>query len=292
MNIEASGMRAIRTLYPTRGLMITEALDLAIYYAKNAKENLRLIATTLQASTRTLALIKETFGLQSVEAVHIEKIQTVVDKVFNALITPSLTTSNSSRFVVGTSRLIPPQGTLAVMAFTVIPDAAQLIYLTQEFFKPTLEYNNLLIKPFYVKVHARAVTLIHELSHHVCATEDIAYVDASHPFFDLLKTDTQISRIIKEVLKQRQNTSLSLLTPVTELFQIVKNVDPQEGLFLHILSITGGQTLDDARRVFRTNPLKRMDTILSNADSVALLISQLGRQLDRSSSAGGGSTPP
>lgn len=292
MNIEASGMRAIRTLYPKRGLMITEALDLATYYAKNAQENLRLIPTTLQASARTLALIKETFGLQTVEAEHIEKIQSVVDKVFSALITPSLTTPNSTRFVVGSSRLIPPPGTMAVMAFTVIPDAGQFIYLTQEFFKPTLEYNNRLIKPFYVKVHARAVTLIHELTHHVCATEDIAYLDASHPFFDLLNIDSPISRLIKSGLEQRQSTRLSLLTPITELFQVVKNVDPQDGLLQHILTVTGGRVLDDARRIFLTDPIKRMDTILSNADSVALLISRLGRQLDHPSSTGVGSTPP
>lgn len=286
MNIEASGMEAIRTLYPKRGLMITEALAMATYYTKNAQENLRLVAATLQASTPTLAVIKETFDLQVVEMKHIEKIQSVVDKVFNALTAPSLNTLNSERFVVGVSRGTPPPGNTAVMAFVVVPDADQVIYLTQEFFKPTLEYKPFLTKPFYVNVHARAIALIHELSHHVCATEDIARLDASHPFLDLIRNDTPDNRAFKARLKQRQTERLCLFTPFTELFQIVKNVDPQDSLLQHILSVTGGDALDDARRIFRSDPLKRMDTILSNADSVALLISRLGRQLDLSPSAG------
>lgn len=40
----------------------------------------------------------------------------------------------------------------------------------------------------------------------------------------------------------------------------------------------GTQTLVDARRVFRTDPLKRIMTVLNNADSVAYLIAQLGRR--------------
>jgi hypothetical protein len=48
----------------------------------------------------------------------------------------------------------------------------------------------------------------------------------------------------------------------------------------HILNLTGGVDLADARRIFYADPLKRIDTLLGNADSVACLITQLGRQLD------------
>jgi len=48
------------------------------------------------------------------------------------------------------------------------------------------------------------------------------------------------------------------------------------------MKITGTNTLDDARTAFldRVKPHLRIDTILSNADSVAMLICEMGRQLD------------
>jgi hypothetical protein len=48
----------------------------------------------------------------------------------------------------------------------------------------------------------------------------------------------------------------------------------------HILNLTGGTDLASARRIFYANPLKRIDTLLGNADSIAYLITRLGRQLD------------
>jgi len=49
-----------------------------------------------------------------------------------------------------------------------------------------------------------------------------------------------------------------------------------------ITKITGTKTLNEARIAFldRVNPHRRIDTILSNADSVAMLICEMGRQLD------------
>jgi hypothetical protein len=49
-----------------------------------------------------------------------------------------------------------------------------------------------------------------------------------------------------------------------------------------ILKITGCKKMADARSAFR-NPVNadlRIDTILRNADSIAYLICQMGRQLD------------
>lgn len=285
MNIQASGMQAIRTLYPKRSAMITEALALATYYAKNAKENLRLITSLPQPTTRCVTVIKEFFGLTTITSEQLRIIRYVVDKVLDALSAPTLTAADSIQFVVGSSRLKAPTGTDLVMAFTVIPDTNKIIYLTQEFFKPQLEYADLLVQPFYVNVHARATTLIHELTHHALATEDIAYLDASHPFPDLLKSNTTANE--RAALERRQRASLSLTTPFDELFQVLDlktwtTIDPKEELLQHVLTITGSHTLDNARRVFQSDPLKRIKVVLSNADSVALLITQLGRQRDPS----------
>lgn len=288
MNIVASGMREIRALYTQESLMITEALALATFYATNAQENLRLLAHTPLAAPELAKQIKTFFGLQTLEVEHLEKIQEIVDKVCSALMEPSLASPDSTRFVIGYSRMPAQTGAYKVLAFTVVPDPLQLLYLTEAFFNPGLKYSHLLIKPFYVNVHARATTLIHEITHHVCATLDLAYVQSTHPFHDLIDPQTATGSHTKAALENRQLSRLSLNTPTQELFQVVDiatglKTDPATGtstqpVLDRLLTVTGTQTLGDARRVFRTDPLKRILTVLNNADSVAYLVAQLGRR--------------
>ena len=288
MNILAIGMRDIRALYAQESLMITEALAMATFYAKNAQENLRLLIQTPLAVPELVNQIKMFFGLQTLEVQHLEKIREVVDKVCNALLEPSLTSPNSTRFVIGRSRMPALTGAYKVLAFTIVPDPLQLLYLTEAFFNPGLKYSHLLIKPFYVNVHARATTLIHEISHHECATLDLAYVHSTHPFHDLIDPQTPDGNSTKTVLENRQVSRLSLNTPTRELFQVVDiatgvKTDPTQGtstapVLNRLLAATGTQTLSDARRVFRTDALKRVITVLNNADSVAYLITLVGRR--------------
>ncbi|WP_300627059.1 DUF6543 domain-containing protein [Pseudomonas sp.] len=288
MNILASGMREIRALYAQESLMITEALALATFYTRNAQENLRLLARSPLGAPEVVSRIKVFFGLHKLEIEHLNKMQEVVDKVCSALMDPSLSSPNSTRFVIGRSRVPTLAGTYKVMAFTIIPDPHQLLYLTEAFFSPGLQYTQLLIKPFYVNVHARATTLIHELTHHVCATLDLAYVLSTHPFADLIDPRTPKGNNTRTALENRHLLKLSLNTPVRELFQVVDiatglKTDPAMGtstepLLTRLLTVTGAQTLNDARQVFRTDPLKRVLTVLNNADSVAYLITQLGRR--------------
>lgn len=288
MNILAIGMRDIRALYAQESLMITEALALATFYARNAQENVRLLVQTPLAAPELVKQIKAFFGLQTLETVHLEKIQEVVDKVCSALMEPSLTSPDSTRFVIGRSRMPALTGAYKVMAFTIVPDPLQLVYLTEAFFNPGLKYSHLLIKPFYVNVHARATTLIHEITHHVVETLDLAYVHSTHPFHDLIDPRTPDGNSTKTVLENRQLSRLSHTTPVQELFQVVDiatglKTDPAQGtstspILNRLLATTGTRTLSDARRVFRTDPLKRIITVLNNADSVAYLIVQLGRR--------------
>ncbi|MVZ56353.1 hypothetical protein GP891_24255, partial [Escherichia coli] len=117
---------------------------------------------------------------------------------------PSLTSPDSTRFVIGRSRMPALTGAYKVMAFTIVPDPLQLVYLTEAFFSPGLKYSHLLIKPFYVNVHARATTLIHEISHHVGETLDLAYVHSTHPFHDLIDPQTPDGNSTKTVLENRQ----------------------------------------------------------------------------------------
>ncbi|MCK3862771.1 DUF6543 domain-containing protein [Pseudomonas sp. B329] len=291
MNVLASGMREIRALYARESWLIIDALALATFYAKNAQENLRLITQTPLAAPELVKQIKTFFGLQTLEVEHLEKIQEIVDTVCTALMEPSLTSSDSTRFVIGRSRLPAPQGGHTLMAFTIVPDPLQLVYLTETFFNPGLKYSHLLTKPFYVSAHARATTLIHEVTHHVCATLDLAYVHSGHPFDDLIDPQTPEGSNTKAALEKRHISRLSLNTPTHELFQVVDvatglKSDPTQGtstqhVLDRLLSVTGTQTLVDARRVFRTDPLKRILTVLNNADSVAYLIAQLGRRKEK-----------
>lgn len=290
MNIEAIGMRAIQIFYPERHLMISEALALATRYAQNAVANLLLLTRTPQIATRSLALIKAFFGLQTLEPRQLRTLQSTVSTILNALLEPSLTSPRSERFVVGTPRITPPSGTQAIMAFTIVPDRHQLLYLTNSFFLRDFGYADHLTQAFDAGAHARAVVLTHEISHHVKRTENLAYVDAAHPFHDLIDVTTQAGAGLKTMLLNRQNGTFSLTTPVQKLFQVFdpvtgRNVDPadgarSEGVLQRILTLTGGQTLDDARRIFQTAPTKRVNCMLSNADTLALFISKLGRWLD------------
>ena len=48
---------------------------------------------------------------------------------------------------------------------------------------------------------------------------------------------------------------------------------------MQVLRLTGDKTLSDARMRFKRDPLIRFAVQLGNADSVTLLITQMGRQL-------------
>ncbi|WP_073525679.1 DUF6543 domain-containing protein [Pseudomonas fluorescens] len=296
MNIQAIGMRAIQTLYPERHLMINEALTLATRYAQNAQANLLLLGATKQAATRSAALIKAFFGLQTLEPEQLKSIQFSVDTILDALLKPSLNSASSERFVVGSSHTVFGAGIKELMAFTVVPDPKQLLYLNKRFFQRDTEYDGNLNKVFDTGAHARAVTLIHEISHHVYDTENFAYVDASHPFPDLIDNTTFKGSELWAQLLSNQKTKLSLTTPLSQLFRVFDGVtgqdtDPMigtntEAILYRLQALTGGLTLDDARRIFQTTPTKRVACMLKNADSLALLISQLGRELDSLERAG------
>ncbi len=132
--------------------------------------------------------------------------------------------------------------------------------------------------------------MIHELSHLVATTADAAYLDSVMPFSDLIETLTQAGRELAAYQKNRQTTGYSRRTPVSQLFKYVDvagnvwrdfgSTPETEYIRDQILRTTGGVDLSNARGIFMTNLGKRVDTILDNADSVAFLISNLGRQLD------------
>jgi hypothetical protein len=284
MNVDANGMPAIRRRYPQKAREIQEALDLATTYTWNSFRNLQLLKTSGSTDTPVHRLVKDFIDVSQVLPKHIEMLEKVVGEIFTALLDPTLRKEDSRRFALG--RVITdPDGTFA---FTVPRDAKRKIYLAERFFAPQFD----LYKPhltdtaFPISAHARASTLVHELSHIACETEDIAYLDASRPFVDLIGSASATASDMKNELSKLQDTALSTKTPYTELFM---TYDPDTGeradmdatapAALRVLSETGAENLSGARTVFKKNALTRLAVQLANADSVAWLICHLGRQL-------------
>lgn len=289
MNVDANGMHRIRQLFPKKARQIDTALDLATTYAWNAFRNLELLKSTDGTVTPVHQLIMDFIDVPSVSAAQVEQLEKVVGDIFAALLDPTLRKPKSNRFVLG--RLI--EGAENTFGFTVPTDVKQKIYLAEKFFTPGFDHyrEHLSDTAFPVSTHARAATLIHELAHTACNASDISYVDAGRPFPDLIGTATPTANFLKKALSELQSTALSLKTPLTRLFK-VQNPDTAEWEDLgstsgedtdrakeHILALTGAENLSGARHTFRKDPMARLSVQLANADSVAWLISHLGRQL-------------
>jgi hypothetical protein len=227
-----------------------------------------------------------------VQSAHVEQLEKVLGDMFAALLDPSLRKPKTNRLVIG--RLV--SGAATTFAFTVPTDAKRKIYLAEKFFDTGFDFyrKHLSDSAFPVNTHARAATLIHELSHIVCKTEDIAYLDSSRPFSHLIGTTSATASNLKDALTTLQDTALSIKTPLTQLFM---TEDPDTGVWAdsgstsyentdrvkkHVLTLTGGENLSGARTIFKRDPLVRLKVQLGNADSVTWLITHLGRQLHTS----------
>lgn len=288
LNIEAQGMEEIRARHPEKALMLIEAIDLARHYAFNSLHNLVQLRNDVPG-TRLDTFLKSFFDVQRIDADMLHKLKLSIVPICNALVDPTEDLLNTRRFVVGSNRQ-PDSG---VIAFVLDGDLLKKVHFTEKFFNQELEwYNTGLTEPFNVEGHARAATLIHEFSHQFSKTIDIASLEARRPFADLIATVTGNGASRKQLQTRFQREALSLSTPREELFsrwsherQEWLDIDMIEGMNhvrKEILKTTRTTNLDDARTAFLnpSNPTPRIDTILRNADSIAFLICEMGRQLD------------
>lgn len=288
INVEARGMDAIRRLYPLEAQMIVQALDLARLYAFNSLHNLAQLKTS-SAGTRLEAFFKDFFGVSTVDTTLLKKLHDTLVPLCEALVDPTLDRLDHNRFVVGWNRY-PSEG---LIAFVLDKDQQNKVHFTERFFSQGLsEYAGALTQPFDVVAHAQAATLIHEFSHLFSRTIDIAYLEARRPFSDLISTITAQHSRLKQTQEQFQREALSIHTPLEELFsywnqelnewQDFDEIPEAKHLSDEIKRLTGAEDMDQARRAFhdRVSPHRRIDTILRNADSVARLVCEMGRQLD------------
>ncbi|WLI43577.1 hypothetical protein PSH84_18535 [Pseudomonas beijingensis] len=289
LNIEARGMAEIRRKYPHRANAIVQALETARFYSFNALYNLHQLKQQVLPGSRLDRYLKLFFGVSSVDARLISKIETAISPICQALADPSWELQNADRIVIGNLKYLEDRAT----AFVLEPAAVGRIYLTQFFFDMGLDwYKSVVPDTFNVDAHAQGATFIHEISHQLFNTFDIAYLDSVLPFLDLISTATYLGQIQYDKQKDLQLNGLSLTTPKPKLFtqwDSADNTDKKVELLplykettQEILKITGAKTMDHARDAFLDPilPDKRIDVILRNADSITLLICELGRQLD------------
>lgn len=281
--VEAEGIQQIRQRYHPRAVMICDARQQAIRYLEDCLFNLSPVAGRTGLHPRSEQLIADFFGVQTVTPALRRAIKKTVTDLYIGFTDPSLSGFNSKRYVVGTNK----PGQESTKAFVADADPKRRIFLTDRFFETPpfrLVLGAVTHSGFNVGNHSRAASLIHELSHQINGTHDIAYLEASAPFLDLLAEPIAPDDTLKPFLWHLQTRTLSHLAAPSDLFvRMDKRLWPDPSDWDErgeqaVLRITGQDTLDQARQVFLANAAIRSRVILSNADSVALLVCSLGRR--------------
>ncbi|MDI2145257.1 MULTISPECIES: dermonecrotic toxin domain-containing protein [unclassified Pseudomonas] len=287
INIEAQGMNDIRRKYPERARVLVHAIDLARFYAFNCLHNLALINGGA-ARGRVHLFLEDFFDVSSITADILKKIGKTIIPLCNALVDADDDLMHTDRFVVGANRFYGD-----VIAFVLNGDNERKVHFTEHFFDQKLSgFESCMSRPFDINGHAQASTIIHEFAHQFSKALDIATVRAREPFSDLVSIDTPQGALLHDELESDQRKALSLQTPYAQLFStwsatkgrwLSFELDPERALVSdEIMKATGTGNLHEARNAFRDriSPETRIDVILLNADSIARLICEIGRQLD------------
>ena len=282
MIIEATGMPRIRRLYRDRARRIVQAHALAKRYIESALDNLSTQLQPTSLDPRVTSIIGEFFGTTTPDQALLAQTESTIKTLFTAITEPSLSPFSSPRFVVGANR----PGHELINAFIVPQDPQRRVFLTEQFFNAS-RYSltaQATSQGFGTNVHYRAAILIHELSHQALDTYDIAYLESMAPYPDLLQGNTASDLKMKSHVERLHQYRLSPRSVRDQLFQIYeggqwRDITPQDDRgYDAILSISGRQTLDEARDVFLSDSAIRAGIMLRNADSVTLLALRLGRQ--------------
>ncbi|MBF6034741.1 hypothetical protein H8F23_15945 [Pseudomonas sp. P155] len=286
MYIQAKGMAQINRRSPARAFVIQQAVSRARNYALNCLHNFVIHRDNL-GGTRMETVLRHFFEVSQVTPMLLRKIEKVVIPLCRELTDPKDDLLYTERFFAGLNARYGDD----TVAFVFKEDRRKVVHFTELFFNPGLDAYTAFLPPrFNVDSHARAVTLIHELSHLVCDSEDFVSVEAMAPYPHLIDTSNADGQILKADIDRLRN-SLSRSTPPSQLFAeksksgVWVDIDqfPERANdYKKILSLTKTKNLAEARRAFRSavSDEARIEVILANADSIALLISEMGRELD------------
>lgn len=282
MVVQASGMPEIRRLFRDKARRIGEAQLKSKQYLETSLDNLNVHNRGATLVPEVNQILVDFFGVPAVDDRLIGEVERIVKGIYDGIMEGSLSTVSSSRYVVGLNRA----GQERTSAFVFKDDPKRRVFLTDGFFDvlPFSLNDQARIEGFEMPPHFRAATLIHELSHLIFDTHDIAYLETSAPYPDLLADDTPDKIQLKDDLAYLHTRGMSHLTDKESLFLRLENGlwrdmvrDDGDG-FKAILRVTETRNLDAARDVFLTDPVKRSQVLLDNADSVTLLILLLGRR--------------
>ncbi|WP_062390825.1 dermonecrotic toxin domain-containing protein [Pseudomonas abietaniphila] len=282
MVVQASGMPEIRMLYRDKARRIGEAHLKSKRYLETCLDNLHVHKRGEPLDPRVNQILADFFGTATPDQSLLDEVESMIKRLYDEIMSASLSPFSSARYVVGLNR----EGQERTSGFVIKDDPKKRIFLTDGFFQvlPFSLNEQARIEGFELGAHFRSATLIHELSHLVADTYDIAYLETSAPYPDLLAEDNADNIKLKEDLSYLHSRGLSHLTEKDDLFLRLDDDhwrdmvrDDGDG-FKAILRITGTRKLNAARDVFLADTLKRRKVLLSNADSVTLLILLLGRK--------------
>lgn len=288
LNIEASGMDDIRSKNPEKARMLVQAIDMARFYAFNSLHNLAQLRKALPG-TRLDGFLRRFFDVPQIDDGMLTKVKDAIVPLCTALVDPTEDLMNTDRFIVGSNKYRSAN----LIAFVLDDDEQRKVHFTEKFFAQQLDwYKSSLTEPFNVDAHAQASTLIHEFAHQISNAVDIASLEARRPFSDLIEMITGRGVAMRSSQQTFQREALSLATSRQELFSRWSDsqqswigfdqLPDMSNVTRQILDATQSPTLDAARNAFldQHTPHARIDTILRNADSIAFLICEMGRQLD------------
>lgn len=283
-------MPQIRSLFPAKAAAIEAAHQRAIEYLIEAKKVLKRLHNPGRQYEQHRQWLEDFFGSPGIMPSQVKKIETAINSILGRLLKPSMNPLNSERYVL--LRHVPTNQ--SELAFVLINDTRKYIYIYEGFFQTLLDPFNTGIMlglkpthpPFDFNLHFRATTLIHEVSHQTAKTVDIAYLNSGSPYVELLKNSAAPFHNILDQLSSLQTTALSRSTTISDLF-INQNAAAPSTTSLpaktqqRILAVTGAPTLDQARLAFLNDPQVRFNVIVCNADSLTLVISRLGGNIER-----------
>ncbi|NYH12075.1 dermonecrotic toxin domain-containing protein [Pseudomonas moraviensis] len=288
LNIEAHGMEEITRRYPEKARVIGRAVGLARDYAFNCLHNLAILDINVVPGGRVNRFLMEFFDVPRITSLILSRIKSAILPICNALVDPADDLLNTDRFIVGSTRWFHD-----VIAFVLDGDQQNKVHFTQHFFDQDLgDYVPVVAQGFDIDGHAQAETLIHEMAHQLSNAWDIATVRGREPFCDLISAITPDGARLLQQLQDERRMALSLATPRAQLFA---EWDPDRAIWIdfdripekqsiaaEIFKQTQSTTMSAARNAFmdQNSSDARVGVILHNADSIALLICEVGRQLE------------
>ena len=283
--MEAIGMDSIQRRFPEKALKIREAHELATIYLQRSQNALHTLNEAGEVNADNRELLEIFFDVEAIDQAMLERLKQTVEPMLARFLHPDMAPLTSSKYVVCRSRFANN-----TVAFVNLADPSKRVYLAEKFFASVFELpyalNHPYLKqtepPFAVNQHYRASFLLHEINHQVLNTDDIFYSNPGFPYPDLLDERTAYGSRLKQLCDVAQQCH-SPYVEEQRLFQSF-NPDTQQWSDIpngpaksHVKKIAGVQTLAQAREVFTKDPMKRIDLMLANADTVVLLISRLGR---------------